>query len=134
MSFLKFKLKTTKQVDFGTFVVPMNKLNGTKWFGKEPGSCKVHPSTKGKTIGNESEFDIIVECRKPGEITWKNGGWMEDGWQAKHIDIDDRTKTLLDGSGNPLPEHGDPVFLKWDIYYDFGVFVEEVDSLDEESC
>ena len=82
-------------------------------------------------MGDYAEFQILVEYKPKGCITWDRGGFWYDGWKLRHINIK-RDGTLLDGKGKPLPAGADPVFQSWNVYattdfnkYDFGKFLGE---------
>ena len=139
-TYLKFEL-VTKNLAFNAMpMVLLNKLNETEWMGKEAKSCKIKDFKQRKpvSVGQEATFDIVVEYKPKGCITFNRGGFWYDGWRLKHIDVK-RDGTLLDGNGQPLPAGEDPVVLGWNVYetaefneYDFGKFIAEEECEDTE--
>lgn len=112
----------------GTYV-----LNRSEWHGKEPRSCavtglKILPYAAGS---NEPKLiDLEVTYRPKGCVVFV-GQTRYDGWTAL---VPDRKKdgTLLDGSGNLLPEGQSPVYLRYEVFndmdfnaIDFGEFIGE---------
>jgi hypothetical protein len=114
------------------FMACLNKLNETEWMGKEPKSCKIKhfEQRKNKSIGQIAEFDIFVEYKPEGCITFNRGGFWYDGYKAKHIDVKDGVP--LNGKGQSLPVGEYPVIFGWDIIEtfdfnqcNFGKFISE---------
>lgn len=129
---LKFRL-ITRELPPKLFMETMNKLNEKEWMGKEPRSCKIKDIKQKQPVamGDYAEFDIFVEHKPKGCITFDKGGFWYDGWTLRHIDVM-KDGTLLDGSGKPLPAGADPVFLSWRVFeetdfnnYDFGKLLGE---------
>lgn len=128
---LKFKLITREPAKL--FMEAMNNLNEKAWMGKEPRSCKIKDIKQKQpvAVGDYAEFDVLVEHKPQGCITFDGRGWIWDGFTPKHIDIT-KSGVLLDGKGDPLSAGEDPVFLSFTAYkavdfneFDFGKLVNE---------
>ena len=130
---LKFRL-FFKLVGLPPFMETLDHLNSVEWLGREPQTCKIlslHQQSP-VAVGEQVEFEILVEYRPVGCITSNYGGFWYDGWKIKNIDMK-RDGTLLDGHGNPLSVGENPVVLEWNAYksidyndYEWGELIDEV--------